>query len=224
MASPLNLFVGKASNILRVLLANHPKTWTLRELSKEAGVSLGWASKVSEALIRERLAVRNTERAELQLLEPSNLLKRWASFNNFIANTTFIDYHWPKENISELIDLFKGNNGPDYAFTALAGALLIAPLVKPTKAHIYVKSETDAKLWAKSLGLSPVEENGNVKFAIAENNSVFYHSKRIDDVRIVSDLQLFVDLLNYPCRGAEAAEKIYKLIEKRWKNSKNGKS
>ena len=223
MASPLSLFVGKASNVLRVMLANHPKTWTLRTLSKEAGVSLGWSSKVSEALIRERLAIRNSERAELQLLDPPTLLKRWATLNNFDANTQFIDYHWPEHDFSGLFDSLKNHQGPDYAFTGLAGASMVAPLVKPSNAHIYIKSETEAKLLANSLGLSPIEKDGNVKFAIYENGGVFYGSKTVKGVRVVSDVQLYVDLLNYPARGEEAAGEIFKVIERRWRNPKNAK-
>src|SRR4030042_1193044 len=145
MAGPLNLFAGKASAIVRVLLVNHPKTWTLRELANEAGVSLGWASKVSEALIRERLAIRDSERAELKLIAPADLLKRWASFTNFDANNGFLPYYSKEADVARFLNSFKGVGGPDYALTGLAGALLTAPVVKPSNTHIYVRSEGDAK-------------------------------------------------------------------------------
>jgi len=66
----------------------------------------------------------------------------------------------------------------------------------------------------------PVEKSGNVKFAIAESPGVFYGAKEIDGVRVVSDVQLYVDLLNYPARGEEAAQAVLKVIEKRWKQAK----
>ncbi|VVC03082.1 Uncharacterised protein [Candidatus Burarchaeum australiense] len=219
MAGPLNPFSGKASAILRVLLVNYPKSWALRGLAAEADVSLGWASKVSEALIRERLAIRDSERAELRLIAPEDLLRRWASFTNFEAHNGFIQYHSAEPDLAKFVSSFKGLNGPDYALTGLAGTLLAAPLVKPSNTHIYVKSEGDAKAWAHLLGLSPVEENGNVKFAVAADKSTFYGSHIIDGVRVVSDIQLFVDLLNYPHRGREAAEEVFKVIGKRWQNN-----
>jgi len=222
VSGPLNLFTGKASDLLRVLLVNHPKTWTLRELAKESGVSLGWASKVSEALIRERLAIRDSERAELKLIAPEDLLRRWASFTNFDANNGFIKYYSAEPDMEKFLSSFKGMGGPDYAITGLAGALLAAPLVKPSNTHIYVRSEGDAKAWAQLLGLSPVESDGNVRFAVAADKSTFYGSHAIDGVRIVSDVQLFVDLFNYPHTGREAAEEVFKAIEKRWGNKKRG--
>ena len=222
MAGPLNLFVGKASSILRVLLVNHPKTWTLRELAREAGVSLGWSSKVSEALIRERLAIRDRERAELKLITPADLLRRWASFTNFEAHNGFIQYYSAESDVAKFLSSFKGMAGPDYAITGLAGALLAAPLVKPSNTHIYVRSEGDAKAWAQLLGLSPVEGDGNVKFVVAADKSTFYGSRTAAGARIVSDAQLFVDLFNYPNTGREAAEEIFKAIERQWGNRKRG--
>lgn len=219
MVYVINLFVGKASSIVRVLLVNYPRTWKLRDLAKESGVALGWAFKVSKALIRERLAIRESERAELKLMDPFGLLKRWASYNNFVANTRFVEYYTSEEDFSKFFNLFKSKPRPEYAFTVLSGALLVAPFVRPTNAHIYVKSEEDAKKWADQLNLTPIEENGNVKFAVAEDPNIFYGSVIINGVRVVSDIQLFVDLLNYPARGEEAAEAIYKKIEKRWKEA-----
>lgn len=213
-----NLFAGRASDIVRVLLVNYPKSWALRPLAREAGVSLGWASKVAKALIRERLAIREPKGAELRLMNPFDLLRRWASFSNFASNTRFVEYYTPEEDISAFFGkVGSRKGGPEYAFTCLAGALLVAPFVRPTNAHLYVRSEADAGEWARLLGLSPVEENGNVKFAIAESSGVFYGSTVVKGVRVVSDVQLYRDLLNYPARGEEAAGAIYKIIEKRWK-------
>lgn len=218
MAGTTNLFAGRASDIVRVLLVNYPKTWALRPLAREAGVSLGWASKVATALIKERLAIREPKGAELRLMNPFDLLRRWASFRNFASNTRFVEYYTPEEDISAFFGKVGSRKGPDYAFTCLAGALLVAPFVRPTNTHIYVRSEADAGEWARLLGLSPVEENGNVKFAIAESSGVFYGSTLVKGgVRVVSDVQLYADLLNYPARGEEAAGAIYKIIDKRWK-------
>jgi len=220
VARELNLFVGKASDIVRVLLANYPKTWTSRELSRESGASLGWVSNVTRALVRERIAVRESERAELKLMAPEDLLRRWANYRNFAANTKFLDYYSKEEDFSKLFEKFKDKRGPEYAFTGLAGALLAAPFVRPANAHVYVRTEEDAKKWAGLLGLMPVEENGNVKFAIAGKEGVFYGSRPISGVTVVSDVQLYADLLNYPARGEEAAGEIRKAIEKKWKAKK----
>lgn len=214
-----SLFASKAIDVIRALLVRYPKTWTMRDLAKESSVSLGQVFKVSKALINERLAIRSSARSGLRLMEPFSLLKRWAAINNFTARTRFIEYYSSEEDSSKFFERFKGKKGPEYALTGLAGALLVAPFVRPTNVHIYVKTEEDAKSWAKLLGLMPVEENGNVKFAIAKSKGVFYGASKINGVKVVSDVQLYVDLLNYPARGEEAASEVYKVMEKRWKEA-----
>lgn len=214
----LNLFSGKAADIIRVLLVNHPMTWTIRGLSRESGAALGWTHEVCMALIQERFAIRESERQEIKLMEPLELLKRWAHNNNFTADNRFTDYYTGYEDVTKLLTRLRGVNGPKHAVTGLAGALLVAPFVRPTNVHIYVMREDDAGEWAKQLGLMPMEENGNVKFVIASSGGVFYGSQEADGVNIVSDVQLYVDLLNYPGRGEEAAGELLKVIEKRWRS------
>lgn len=217
MVGARNLFSGRTVDVVRVVLTSYPKTWKLRELCIEAGVSLRWAAVVANALIRERLATRGSPYSEFKLMFPFDLLRRWANFNNFAANTKFVEYYTQEEDISKFIGLFSGKKGPQYAVTGLCGALKIAPFVRPTNVHVYVKTEEDAKKWADLLGLMPVESNGNIKFAVAEDKGVFYGSREVEGVNVVSDVQLYVDLLNYPARGEEASQAVLKVIEKRWK-------
>ena len=213
-----NLFAKKAADIIRVLLVHYPKTWTMRDLAKESGASLGYTSRVSKTLIRQRLALRASARSELKVMAPEDLLKRWASFSNFAANTTFIEYYSHEKEIGKFLERFKDMERREYALTGLAGALLVEPFVRPTNTHIYIRNRSDAIEWANELGLMPIEENGNVKFAIAASDGVFYGVQEIDGIRIVSDIQLYVDLYNYPARGREAADELFRKIEKRWDN------
>jgi len=216
-----NLFAKKAADIIRVLLVHYPKTWTMRDLAQESGASLGYTSRVSTTLIRQRLALRASARSELKVMAPADLLKRWATFSNFVANTTFIEYYSHEEDIGKFLSRFKDRERIEYALTGLAGALLVEPFVRPTNTHIYIRKRSDALAWANELDLMPIEENGNVKFAIAASDGIFYGAQVIDGIRVVSDIQLYVDLYNYPARGREAAYELYKKIKKRWDNAQD---
>ena len=46
-------------------------------------------------------------------------------------------------------------------------------------------------------------------------NSAFYDSREVENLRVVSDIQLYLDLYGYPVRGREQAEHLY---DKRLKN------
>jgi hypothetical protein len=216
-----NLYSGKAVDVDRVLLVSYPERLNLRDLANKACVSLGQAFNVSKALINERLAIRDSNN-ELKLMAPFDLLKRLATVNNFATNTKFIEYYTPEENISKLLEKFKKVRDIEYAFTGLTGALLVAPFVKPTNVHVYVNTEKDAETVANLLGLTPIEENGNVKFAIAKSKGIFFGEKEVDGVKVVSNIQLYIDLLNYPARGEEAANEILKVIENKWKHKEVG--
>lgn len=212
-----NLYSGKAADVIRVLLVRYPQRMPLRALAKEAGVSLGQAFNVSKSLINEGLALRDSNNYEFTLMAPSVLLKRWATVNNFVANTRFIDYNALEDsNFFGKLKELDINDNNDYALTGPFGALFIAPWVRTNSVQIYVRTEEDAKNLASELDLIPIEGVGNVRFAIPNSNGVFYGARKIDSVQIVSDVQLYVDLLNYPARGAEAASRIYDVIEQNW--------
>ena len=217
MRGQVNLFQGKASNILRVLLVHYPKTWKIRALAKEAKVSLGWASKVAHALIREKIAIKESRRAELKIMLPNDLLRRWAAYTNFFANTKFIEYYSIEQDITKFVSYLRNTNGPRYALTGISGTLFVSPNVRPTDVYMYVESENDALTWSKLLNLLPVEKQGNIHFALTEDEGIFYGLQEIEGIKIVSDVQLYVDLLNYHGRGLEAAESVLDVIEKRWK-------
>jgi hypothetical protein len=221
MTRQFNFFVGKSSDIIRVLLVNYPKTWTIRALSKEANVSLGWTSKVANSLMKEKFVIKESGRAELKLMAPSELLKKWATYNNFMVNTQFFDYYSIEQDITRFLGKFNNVNGPDYALTGLAGAALVHPFVRPTDVFMYVKSEKDVKKWSELLQLMPVEKQGNIHFSLPESNGIFYGLQEKNGIKIVSDVQLYVDLLNYPGRGLEAAEPIINHITKNWREMEN---
>jgi len=48
------------------------------------------------------------------------------------------------------------------------------------------------------------------------DEGVFYGVSQVAGVNVVSKVQLYVDLLNYPARGEEAAERILSALEKEW--------
>lgn len=216
----INLFSKKSADILRVLLVNYPKTWALRDLATESGTALGYTSRVCNTLISQRLALRSSVRSELKLMAPEELLRRWAAFSHFATTTAFTEYYTSEQDITAFLGRIKTVSSGDYALTGLSGALLVEPFVRPTNTHIYLRKGSDAGKLAAGLGLIPVEADGNVKIAVAKSDGIFYGVQEIDGVKVVSDIQLYVDLYNYPARGREAADEVWKKIEKRWEKSR----
>jgi len=61
-----------------------------------------------------------------------------------------------------------------------------------------------------------VETGGNVSIVLPYDEGVFYGVSQVGGVKIVSKVQLYVDLFNYPARGEEAAEMMLRALENQW--------
>jgi hypothetical protein len=166
-------------------------------------------------------AARDTSN-NLSLTDPSRLLRQWAASYNYAYLNQFSEYYtFETEFESFLFRLRKLSKiqKSKYAMTLHSAAWLVAPYVRPTDFHIYVKASMNRKdiaSFVKSLNLSPTEKSGNVKLVTPYDDGAFYGSKEIKQVKIVSLVQLYVDLLNYPGRGEEAAERIWEQLTEKW--------
>ena len=61
---------------------------------------------------------------------------------------------------------------------------------------------------------------GNVKLVLPYNEGVFYGTRVVRGVKVVSNVQLYVDLYNIPARGGKAASQILEVILKEWQEEK----
>lgn len=216
-----NVFDSKSSRIVRVLLVHPRRSWVLRELAKEAQVSLGMAYYVISSLVQMGFVSRD-ESNRLILTNPYRLIRQWAASYNYLFLNKFSEYYtFDREFetfLSRLTKLPSQVEGK-YALTLHSAAWLIAPYVRPTDFHIYIHLDVGREnlaVFAKDLDISPIERSGNVKLVSPYDEGVFYGSKLVNGVRIVSSVQLYVDLYNHPGRGEEAAGKLLEKVAKEW--------
>ena len=200
---------------MRVLLV-HPKTrWTIEGLARESEVSLGFTHAAVMSLI-EQGHVHRDRSHRLMVREPVRLLQRWAAFHSYVSANEFVRFHSFERDIEGFTQEMGHIRGPRYALTALAGAHLVAPYVRPTSIHFYVEGKESARAWAGLLSLRPVESGGNVSAVIPYDVGVFYGTEKARGATVVNAVQLFVDLFNYPARGEEAAEALLRKLQETW--------
>jgi hypothetical protein len=216
-----NIFEPKASRVLRALLVDPNREWTFRGLAGDVGISLGHLHAVVSSLL-EFGYVGWTEDRHLRAVDPKRLLRRWAAYNQYDKMNKFHEYYTLEREVSRFVRKLVPVKRIHYALTALAGALLVAPHVRPADVHIYASEVKDVKRLVELLDLKPVERGGNVKLVIPYDDGVFYHLQVIDGVNVVSNVQLYVDLYNYPARGEEAAAQLFDRILQEWSRSVNG--
>ena len=215
MRKVANIFEPKASRILRTLLVDPDRRWTLRGLAGEVSISVGYTHAVVSRLLDSSYVTWTDDRF-LMTIDPKRLLRRWAAYNQYDATNRFIDYYALEREIDRFIRKLGKIEGHRYALTALAGASLVAAYARPVDVHFYVRAQGEVTRVARELDLKPVPKGGNVKLVIPYDEGVFYGSQVVDGVTVVSDVQLYVDLYNYPSRGEEAAQYLYDRILRKW--------
>jgi hypothetical protein len=203
-----NPFSKKASRVARFLLASPSRAWRVRDISREGSISVGYASEVLQALVAKGYVADGSE--GFRLIDPVSLLIDWSAA-----------YRWEDNRIRSYAAAFSTRELELEAFHALdsAGArclvtLLAAvdrfvPYVQHDQLHLYVDGFTSAAQDAvrSRLHPEPVSHGGNLHLMEPYyGDAVWYGAVRHEVVDSVSDVQLFLDLLHYPVRGAEAAD------------------
>ena len=208
-----NIFTGKSSRVVRVLLSKPTETWRTRELALEAKASLGTVSTVTNKLIDMGFLVRDRS-TRLKLRKEEELVRRWASFYdpNNLPHKTYYAQGTVYE-IGRALAKTAMRYGLKYAFTGPFATDLLTQYIRPAEIHMYLTNEDDLKKVVDDLSLEIAEIGGNVIFLIAEDESVLYGLRnttddRVGTVSVVSDVQLILDLYNLTDRTREAAERL----------------
>lgn len=213
------LFSPKSSRVLRVLLNQPKRTWTVQELSKEASVSMGQVSNVKNLLdYREWISV---SKEGIKLTEPKELLTDWVNHYDYMRDN-FIEPFYSLKSFEEQMNVLAGNSigtkilgfNNRFALTGYAGANFIFPYVRSHTVSLYVD---DIEFWIPRLGLKRVESGDNVFLVKPYDEGVFYNCQNYKNVPIVSSIQLYLDLMTMGGRGKDGAEALLnEVIIKQW--------
>jgi len=212
MSRPLlDLFAPKSSRVIRILLSWPNRGWQVQTLAQEADVSLGLASKVKAALVREAFA---TERDRLiYVREPIKLLNQWtANYHPSGRMLSLFTLGRPAE-AEEKIGQWCRENSIIYELTQLAGAWRVAPMVRYDRSTLYIlRRPSDS--WSvdsliEAVGARRVDTGANLHLWITAEEGVFYDRRDIGGVSVASPLQLFLDLHQLAGRGEEAATEVF---------------
>lgn len=177
-------------------------------------MSLGWAHAVVTTLQEQGYIVRDAS-YRVTVVDPARLLRRWGAFHDFLSENEFETFQIFARDADELLTRARPIDS-SYALTGLAGAWLVVPRVRPTTLDIYIANKRQTTEIRKAMELHSVEKGGNVRLIIPYDGGVFYGSRIVDGIKVVSNVQLYVDLVNYPARGEEASVELLRSIQDEW--------
>ena len=216
-----NIFADKASLILRKMLSCPDKKWVLRDFTGQEGVSIGMAQGVLEAMARKGY-IERTKRGPDSfslLTNKEKLLEDWCVDYQFDMNETDTYYSSDKNILLKLKERLKNKT---YALTLHAGANLMTSFVITDHIHFYFQSESwekDVLDLRQALDLKELVRGGN--FHIVRpyyKKGVFLNAQRIKGYKVVSNLQLCLDLWGFQPRGQEQADYLGKVLTEKGKS------
>jgi len=203
-------FSDKASLILRAVFSDIKKLWGVRELAEGLGLDPGFVSRMARELEQRNYISRID--SKIKMRNPKGILEDWVSAYDYRKNKE-VRYFCLGKGPDEIIGKVSHvniSNRIQYALGLHAGASLVSPYAVYNEVHIYVQDQKDIKWFVEKLKLREAKKGTNLIFLLPYyKHSVFYGKQKIRGLWVVSDLQLYLDLYNYPIRGREQAEHLY---------------
>jgi hypothetical protein len=203
-------FSRKSSRIVRAVLSHPERAWQVQQLAREAGVSLGLVSKVKKALLEE--AYLEERDRLLRVRDPEKLLRGWAAeYRPRVRRLQLFTLPRPPETETRLANWCRAH-GLAYALTQLSAAWRYSPTVRYDKVVAYVDARvaTDSSLGSLlgHLEAREVDTGVNCALWLTDDPAVFTDARDFGGVRVVSALQLYLDLKQLTGRGEDAAQEL----------------
>jgi hypothetical protein len=210
-----SVFSPKSTRLLRVLLNNVRESWYVKDLAKSANLSLGQVSNLKKQLL-DYDYLRETNEGKLQVKDPERLLMKWAEKYDYTKNR--IESFYSLDNIGIIENLIAEKvslKNIQYAFALTSGSVRVAPFLRSKRVFAYIDSDLDE--FAKECNFKKVDSGANVILMKPYDEGVYYFKQKVNNVNVVSDVQLYLDLNSYKERGQEAADFILtERLRKSW--------
>ena len=205
-----SLFAPRATRVLRVLLQGPLRPWKVTELSESARVSLGWVSAVRQQLLSREWAAEAS--GGLRVTKPGAVLDAWAKGDDWEKRTRVHEYSLllsgsPLHLAEKLQEALK-TEPP--VFTQWFAGWLRHSHTTPTVVTAYVEKFPDESVIEEKLLARRVSANGGLRLVLPKEEGVLNPSQTVRGFKLVSDVQIYLDLIRAGLRGEEQAAELRK--------------
>lgn len=205
-----SLFGPRATRVLRVLLQGPLHPWRVAELAESARVSVGWASAVRRELLAREWGVE--EPGGLRVKKPHAILDAWVKADDWRKRTTTEEYSLllpsdPVHLAEKLQDTLKGDRP---AFTQWFAAWLRHPHATVSVVTAYVRKLPEETVITEAFLARQVSSGGRLRLVLPKDEGVFSPAQKARGFDLVSDVQIYLDLLPAGLRGDEQAAELRK--------------
>jgi hypothetical protein len=194
-----------SSRILRTLMVNWNRPWKMQPLSDACTCSLGQVAKVKQYL-KDNVWLEEQEEG-FSIKNPKDFMHSWASV--YAKKQNSIQNYYSLLPLPELEDHLSGLSSrfSSCVLTSFSGAVRLQPRVNYRKVQVYAAA-SDISSIVRQLELKRVDSGSNVEIIIPYDDVIYIGQQVVEGERIVSPVQLYLDLSSQKNRGEELAEHI----------------
>jgi DNA-binding HxlR family transcriptional regulator len=210
-----DIFGDRSSLILRALTHHVQEPVRSTRLAERTGITAGWISQVLRELKRRGYVARTA--GGVVLANPVQLLMDWPRAYDWKKNhVRRYQVDFPKEEILNTLASarrrVRGSEKVDYLLTLHTGAALFAPHVENAVVTLYAPpaalSGVMSLIVDRMFGVATTSAGNLQVVSPFYEKSIHFDAGLVDGQPVVSLLQLYLDLVRYPVRGAEAASML----------------
>lgn len=226
-----NIYSDKSALILDWLLREGIKSQdlSLRNVTKETGVSLGLVQRVFEVLVLKGIlqteGVRTAKKFFLK--DPKRLLENWLEYYSIVKKCKMRTYRSGYQDKTELLEALKKSNLSNKVVLALHSAAE-AHGYKNTNLNtleLYMLDPLVRSQLEKKLLLEPQERGYEVLLIEPYYKSLLKNTCGENlDINVSPSILTFLDLYHFPLRGQEQAEFMAERLPELKRIYKSGKS
>jgi hypothetical protein len=191
---------------LRLLLTSPEEGWRVTDLARQAKLSKGYASRVVAELTAMQWVYRDND--TVHVLDAELLLAKWAE--NYVPSRETVSRYFARmdDPVGALSDLSQAADRSVYewAATGPAGASLVDPFLRTRDLHVFWSGPAEiVDHWP---GLRRADRGANVLVYRPYDRFVYFGSRLVQGMPVVSDLQLYLDLQRMGDRAIEQADRF----------------
>ena len=203
-----SLFAPRATRVLRVLLQGPMRSWKVTELAESAWVSLGWVSAVRQQLLAREWAAEDP--GGFRVTKPGALLDAWAKGDDWEKRTRTHEYSVLLSDPLELAEKLKEilTDDPPVFTQWFAGWLRHTHTTTRVVTAYVKKIPDDALIKEKLLGRRVSAGGGGLRLVLPKDEGVLHPVQTVRGLELVSDVQIYLDLLRGGLRGEEQAQEL----------------
>jgi hypothetical protein len=209
-SNKFNSFTPKPSRVVRVLLSHREQEWTQADLQSRtrisrALVSLTLTDLVDRGLVEQTRAGSRHAAALYRVRDFEGLLDAWIGEDEWRKRVHVQQFSVLAGNVAEVAQTARDALGASNVFfTQWFAAHLKHPYTTPQLASAYVGKKPLPKIsWARQ-----VDNGGNLWLITPRDEGVFQESQTVAGFNLVSDVQIYLDLLHVGHRGPEQAQAL----------------